>query len=45
MYVGVDLLCMLELKLNMYVDVTLLLCMSIPCWLDVEVHSMMVVCM
>ena len=43
MYVGVDLLCMLELKL-MYVEVTLLLCMLFLCWLDAKVYSMMVVC-
>ena len=42
-FIGVDLLCMLELNL-MYVKVTLLLCMLFLCWLDAKVYNMMVVC-
>ena len=44
MYVGVDSLYILELKLNMYVEVTLLLCMLFLCWLDAKVYIMMIVC-
>jgi hypothetical protein len=43
MYFGVDLLCMLELKL-VYVEVTLLLCILLLCWLDAKVYDTMVVC-
>ena len=43
MYVNLNLLCILKLKL-MYIEVILLLCMLFLCWLDAKVYSIMVAC-